>query len=56
MMHPVLEQVKAALGDRIRIIKVDVDKHPHFRSRERMHALEKRAKEQNAEPQAPQDL
>ena len=27
MMHPILEQVKAALGDRIRIIKVDVDKH-----------------------------
>ncbi len=27
MMHPVLEQVKATLGDRIRIIKVDVDKH-----------------------------
>lgn len=27
MMHPVLEQVKATLGDRIRILKVDVDKH-----------------------------
>lgn len=27
MMHPILEQVKATLGDRIRIIKVDVDKH-----------------------------
>lgn len=27
MMHPVLEQVKATLGDKIRIIKVDVDKH-----------------------------
>ena len=26
-MHPVLEQVKAQLGDRLRIIKVDVDKH-----------------------------
>lgn len=26
-MHPVLEQLKAQLGDRIRIIKVDVDKH-----------------------------
>lgn len=25
-MHPVLEQVKEILGDRIRIIKVDVDK------------------------------
>ena len=27
MMHPILEQVKATLGDRIRIIKVDVDTH-----------------------------
>lgn len=27
IMHPVLEQVKAALGDKIRILKVDVDKH-----------------------------
>ena len=27
MMHPVLEQVKAMLGDRVRILKVDVDRH-----------------------------
>lgn len=27
MMHPVMEQLKAELGDRLRIIKVDVDKH-----------------------------
>lgn len=27
MMHPILEQVKDVLGDRIRIIKVDVDKY-----------------------------
>ena len=27
MMHPILGQVKEALGDRIRIIKVDVDKY-----------------------------
>ena len=26
MMHPILEQVKGELGDRIRIIKIDVDK------------------------------
>lgn len=25
MMHPILEQVKDVLGDRIRIIKIDVD-------------------------------
>ena len=27
MMHPILEQVKEVLGDRIRIIKADVDKN-----------------------------
>ncbi len=27
MMHPVLEQLKAAVGDKLRIIKVDVDQH-----------------------------
>ena len=27
MMHPILEQVKEVLGNRIRIIKVDVDKN-----------------------------
>lgn len=27
MMHPVLEQIKDTVGDRVRIIKVDVDKY-----------------------------
>ena len=27
MMHPVLEQLKKTLGDRIRIIKIDVDQN-----------------------------
>lgn len=27
MMHPVLEQAKATLGNKVRILKVDVDKH-----------------------------
>ena len=29
MMHPVLQQVQEVLGDRIRIIKIDVDTMPH---------------------------
>ena len=33
MMHPILEQVKDVLGDRIRIIKVDVDKYGATASR-----------------------
>lgn len=28
MLHPILEQVKARVGDRVKIIKVDVDQNP----------------------------
>ena len=28
MMHPILEQVKHTVGDKLRIIKIDVDKQP----------------------------
>lgn len=27
MMHPILEQLKASVDDKLRIIKVDVDRH-----------------------------
>lgn len=33
MMHLVMEQLKAELGDRLLIIKVDVDKHGHTSAR-----------------------
>ncbi len=39
MMHPVLEQVKATLGDKIRIIKVDVDKHLQIASQYQIQSV-----------------
>ncbi len=39
MMHPVLEQVKAALGDRIRIIKVDVDRNSQTANQYRVQSV-----------------
>ena len=39
MMHPVLEQVKATLGNRIRIIKVDVDKHQEVAARYQIQSV-----------------
>ena len=39
MMHPVLEQVKATLGDRIRIIKVDVDKHQQIAAEHQIQSV-----------------
>ena len=39
MMHPILEQVKTVLGDRIRIIKVDVDKYGETASQFRIQSV-----------------
>ena len=39
MMHPVLEQLKEALGDKVRIIKVDVDKYGETSSRYGIQAV-----------------
>lgn len=39
MMHPVLEQVKAVLGDRIRIIKMDVDRQRQIAARYQIQSV-----------------
>ena len=39
MMHPILEQVKEVLGDRVRIIKVDVDKYGDTASQFRIQSV-----------------
>jgi thioredoxin 1 len=38
-MHPILEKVKSVLGDRIRIIKVDVDKYGVTASQYRIQSV-----------------
>lgn len=39
MMHPVLEQIKNDLGDKIRIIKVDVDKNEALSMQYRIQSI-----------------
>lgn len=39
MMYPILEQVKSVLGNRIRIIKVDVDKNDITASQYRIQSV-----------------
>lgn len=38
-MHPVLEQLKAGMGDSIRIIKLDVDKNGHLADTYRIQSV-----------------
>ena len=39
MMHPILKQVKDVLGDRIRIIKIDVDTHSALASKYQIQSV-----------------
>ncbi len=39
MMHPILEQIKSVLSNRIRIIKVDVDKNDITASQYRIQSV-----------------
>lgn len=38
-MHPVLEQVKGEVGERARIVKIDVDQHEELATRYRVQAV-----------------
>lgn len=38
-MHPVLEQLKEQMGDRLRILKIDVDKNEAFSASYRVQAV-----------------
>lgn len=39
MMHPILEQLKASVGDKLRIIKVDVDRHSDVAAQWRIQSV-----------------
>lgn len=39
MMHPVLDEVKQAMGDRLRIIKIDIDKQNATATRYRIQSV-----------------
>ena len=39
MMHPILEQVKGVLGERVRVIKIDVDKQGYTASKYQIQSV-----------------
>ena len=39
MMHPVLEEVKQVMGDRLRVIKIDIDKQNATAARYRIQSV-----------------
>lgn len=39
MMHPILEQLKASVGDKLRIIKVDVDRYSDVAAQWRIQSV-----------------
>lgn len=38
-MHPVLEEVKTQLGEKVRIVKIDVDQHEDLATQYRIQAV-----------------
>ena len=38
-MKPVLEEVKRKMGDNLRILKIDIDKHPHLSNQYQVQAV-----------------
>lgn len=39
MMKPILSQLKSSMGDRVRILKVDVDKNPELAARNNIRSV-----------------
>lgn len=39
MMHPILEQLKAAMGDAVTIVKIDVDKNQELSAEYRVQSV-----------------
>jgi thioredoxin 1 len=50
MMAPILKQVSSAMGDQVRIIKVDVDKNPQAAQAYRIQGTPSLARHPNQSP------